>query len=178
MSNKDRAADYVMGVLTDAERAAVERDAAADPALAAEIARVNEDLAPLLLDAPEVEPPPHIFALIKEKIAAGAAAAPEGSRTVRAHEGAWEPVCPGIERKLLWHDRARKRITVLIRAQPGAEFPAHLHEEDEESYLLSGDLSFDDFELTVGDYHLARAGARHPAGRTVGGCMLLVTTAA
>jgi len=183
MSNKDRAADYVMGVLTDEERAAVERDAAADPALAAEIARVNEDLAPLLLDAPEVEPPPHIFERIKQKIAAGAAAGlvrtgPEGSRTVRAHEGTWEPVCPGIARKLLWHDRARKRITVLIRAEPGAQFPAHLHDEDEESYLLSGDLAFDDLKLNVGDYHLARAGVRHPVGRTVGGCMLLVTAAA
>jgi len=176
MSNKDRAADYVMGVLTDAERAAVERDAAVDPALAAEIARINEDLAPLLLDAPEVEPPPHIFERIKETIAASAPVA--ASRTVRAHEGTWEPVCPGIERKLLWHDRARKRITVLIRAQPGAEFPAHLHDEDEESYLLSGDLAFDDLKLNAGDYHLARAGVRHPAGRTIGGCMLLVTAAA
>src|SRR5438445_12152584 len=120
MSNKDRAADYVMGVLTDEERAAVERDASTDPALAAEIARINEDLAPLLLDAPEVEPPADIFERIKEKIATRAPAGPAGSRTVRAHEGNWEPFCPGIERKLLWHDRARKRITFLIRAQPGA----------------------------------------------------------
>src|SRR5689334_8963122 len=117
MSNKDRAADYVMGVLTDEERAAVERDASADPALAAEISRINEELAPLLLDAPEVEPPPYLFDRIKEKIAA-AAPGPVHSRTVRAAEGTWERVCPGIERKLLWHDRERKRITFLIRAQP------------------------------------------------------------
>src|SRR5581483_2802316 len=169
MSNKDRAADYVMGVLTDAERAAVERDAASDPALAAEIARINADLAPLLLDAPEIEPPPHIFDRIKEKIAA--AATPVGladSLTVRAHEGTWEPVCPGIERKLLWHDRARSRVTFLIRAEPGAEFPAHHHDADEEAYVLSGDLSFDDLKLNAGDYHLARPGARHPVGRSVG----------
>jgi quercetin dioxygenase-like cupin family protein len=178
MSNKDRAVDYVMGVLTDEERAAVERDASADPALAAEIARINEDLAPLLLDAPEVEPPAHIFERIKERIATSAPAGPADSRTVRAHEGTWEPVCPGIERKLLWHDRAHSRITFLIRAQPGAEFPAHVHDADEEAYVLSGDLAFDDLKLNAGDYHLARAGARHPVGRTLGGCMLLLTAAA
>ncbi len=179
MSNKERAADYVMGVLTDAERAAVERDAAADPALAAEIARVNAELAPLLLDAPEVEPPAYVFDRIKERIAASAQPpGPAGSRTVRADEGKWEFICPGIERKLLWHDREKNRITFLIRAQPGAEFPAHHHDEDEEAYVLSGDLSFDDLKLNAGDYHLARPGVRHPVGRTKGGCMLLLTAAA
>ena len=177
MSNKDRAADYVMGVLTEAERAAVERDAAADPALAAEIARVNAELAPLLLDAPEVEPPAHIFDRIKEKIAASTPHGPAGSRTVRAAEGKWEFICPGIERKLLWHDRERKRVTFLIRAQPGAEFPAHQHDADEEAYVLSGDLAFDELALGAGDYHLARPGVNHPVARTTGGCMLLVTAA-
>lgn len=178
MSNKDRAADYVMGVLTEAERAAVERDAAADPSLAAEIARVNAELAPLLLDAPEVEPPAHIFDRIKEKIAASTPQGPAGSRTVRAAEGKWEFICPGIERKLLWHDPARKRVTFLIRAQPGAEFPAHHHDADEEAYVLSGDLAFDDLQLSAGDYHLARPGVSHPVARTIGGCMLLVSAAA
>ncbi len=179
MSNQERAADYVMGVLTDAERAAVERDAAADPKLASEIARFNAELAPLLLDAPEVEPPAYVFDRIKEKIATSAQpAGPAGSRTVRADEGKWEFICPGIERKMLWHDRDKKRITFLIRAQPGAEFPAHHHDEDEAAYLLSGDLSFDDLRLNAGDYHLARPGVRHPVGRTKGGCMLLVTAAA
>jgi len=180
MSNKDRAADYVMGVLTDAERAAVERDAAGDPSLAAEIARVNAELSPLLLDAPEVEPPAYVFDRIKQQIAASAQprGEPAGSRTVRADEGKWEFICPGIERKMLWHDREKKRITFLIRAQPGSEFPAHHHDEDEEAYLLSGDLAFDDLLLSAGDYYLARPGVRHPVGRTKGGCMLLVSAAA
>jgi len=179
MSNKERAADYVMGVLSEAERAAVERDASVDPALAAEIARIEAQLAPLLLDAPEVEPPAHLFARIKEQIAADARREGlAGSQTVRAAAGAWEPLCPGVARKLLWHDRARRRVTFLIRAEPGAEFPAHDHDADEEAYVLSGDLSFDDLTLHPGDYHLARPGVRHPVGRTRSGCMLLVTAAA
>ena len=79
---------------------------------------------------------------------------------------------------MLWFDREKKRITFLIRAQPGAEFPAHQHDDDEEAYILSGDLSFDDLVLGAGDYHLARPGVSHPVGRTRAGCMLLVTAAA
>jgi hypothetical protein len=180
MTTKERAADYVLGVLSAEERAEVEREAAADPALAAEIASYDRGLSPLLLDAPEVEPPAYLFDRIKEKIAAEAK--PQGilagSSTVRAGEGKWEPLVPGIDRKMLWHDRDKKRITFLIRAQPGAEFPAHQHDEDEEAYVLSGDLSFDDLVLSAGDYHLARPGVRHPVGRTKGGCMLIVTAAA
>ena len=97
---------------------------------------------------------------------------------MRATDGKWELICPGIERKLLWHDRERKRVTFLIRAQPGAEFPGHHHDEDEEAYVLSGDLWFDDLRLEAGDYHLARPGVRHPVACTKGGCMLLMTTAA
>ena len=63
---------------------------------------------------------------------------------------------------MLWYDREKSRITFLIRAQPGAEFPAHHHDDDEEAYVLSGDLDFDDLVLGAGDYHLARPGVRHP----------------
>ena len=180
MTDKDRAADYVMGTLSAEERAEVERAAAADPALAHEIDTLSAQLSPLLLDAPEVEPPAGLFDRIKAKIAETAKpqGALAGSRTVRAAEGRWDPVCPGIERKTLWHDREKGRITFLIRAQPGAEFPAHQHDDDEEAYVLSGDLSFDDLVLGAGDYHLARPGVRHPVGRTKGGCMLLLTAAA
>jgi anti-sigma factor ChrR (cupin superfamily) len=180
MTNKERAADYVLGVLSAEERAQIEREAAADPALAAEIASYDRGLSPLLLEAPEVEPPAYLFDRIKEKIAAEAKAPRilAGSRTVRADEGRWEPLVPGIERKVLYFDRERKRVTLLIRAQAGAEFPAHEHDDDEESYVLSGDLSFDDLMLNAGDYHVARAGERHPVGRTRGGCMLIVTAAA
>jgi quercetin dioxygenase-like cupin family protein len=179
MSQRDRAADYVMGMLSAQERTEVERDAVSNPALAADIARLNEELAPLLLDAPEVEPPADLFDRIKSAIASDKKTTEiPGSRTVRAGEGRWEPLVPGIERKVLYFDRERKRVTLLIRAQAGAEFPAHEHDDDEESYVLSGDLSFDDLMLNAGDYHVARAGERHPVGRTKGGCMLIVTAAA
>ena len=72
MSNEDRAAEYVLGVLTREEREAVKRAAATDPALAEEIESWNEQLSPLLLDAPEVEPPAYLFDRIKAAIAESA----------------------------------------------------------------------------------------------------------
>jgi anti-sigma factor ChrR (cupin superfamily) len=177
----NRAAEYALGTLPPQEREALARAAAADPALAAEIKYWDEALAPLLLDTPEVEPPPHLFDKIKAAIAErGRKPQPVAASlgvTVRAGEGRWRPMGPGLERKVLFHDQERARITFLVRAQPGAEFPAHDHDEDEESYVISGDLVFDDLVLGPGDYHVARRGDRHPVARSPGGCMLLVTAA-
>ena len=53
--NTVRAGEYVLGVLSPDERVAVERDAAADPDLAAEIAFWNERFTPLI-DNVEAEP--------------------------------------------------------------------------------------------------------------------------
>jgi len=98
MSNEDRAAEYVLGVLPAAERDAVKRAAAADPALAGEIESWNEQLSPLLLDAPEVEPPADMFDRIKAAVAASeqpkaANSNLAGRRTVRVDEGRWEALC-------------------------------------------------------------------------------------
>src|ERR1043166_897736 len=94
MTTKDRAADYVMGMLSAEERAEVERAAAGAPALAREIDTLSAQLSPLLLDAPEVEPPAGLFDRIKAKIAETAKPqdALAGSRTVRAEQGKWEPI--------------------------------------------------------------------------------------
>ena len=175
----DRAAEYVLGVSSAQEREALARAARNDPALAEEIASLDAQMSALLMDTPEVEPPAHLFDRIKQAIAAQEGRAPlDGSVTVRADEGRWTEICPGIARKMLWHDREKARVTFLIRAQPGAQFPAHHHDDDEEAYVISGDLRFDDLVLQAGDYHLARPGVRHPVGFTQGGCMLLITAAA
>ena len=173
---QDRAAEYVLGLLSPQERDAVERDAAADPALAGEIAFWNARLEPLL-DVTEVKPPPGLFDRVKAAIAERANDMP-GTTTIRADEGTWEALVPGIERKVLWSAGPNGRVTCLIRGQPGARFPAHPHADDEECYVLAGDLTFDTLTLHAGDYHRAARGAPHPVATTAGGCLLLVTAAA
>jgi anti-sigma factor ChrR (cupin superfamily) len=168
MSESERAAEYVLGTLSAEERAAVARAAEHDPALAQALAAWNAELAPLL-SAREVEPPADMFARITGRIEQRA------SVTVRADEGRWETLVPGVERKMLRVDRARKRVTFLVRAAPGARFPAHVHDDDEEAYVISGDLTFEALTLHAGDYHVARRGMKHPAAVSVCGCVLLVT---
>jgi len=178
--NTVRAGEYVLGVLSPDERIAVERDAAADPDLAAEIAFWNERFTPLL-DAVDVEPPAHLFDRIKAAIRTHEPEpvperrAPD-TLTVRAGEGRWEGIAGGIERKILW--RHEGRITYLIRGQPGARLPGHDHDADEETYVLEGDLTIGDLTLARGDFHLARRGFHHAAATTVQGCLLLITEAA
>ena len=146
-----------------------------------EIESWNEQLSPLLLDAPEVEPPADLFDRIKAAIAASAkpqaALAPAAARCA-PDEGRWEPLCPGIERKMLWHDREKGRITFLIRAQPGAEFPRTSTTTTKRPMSCPA-ICASTISCSAPATITSRAPAcSHPVARTKGGCMLLMTAAA
>lgn len=175
-ANDYRAAEYVLGLLRPEERAAVERDAATDRTLAEEIAFWNERLTPLL-DAGEVRPPPHLFDRVQAEIDARAHDLP-GTMTIRTNEGRWEPLAPGFERKMLSTEGPNGRVTFLVRGEPGAAFPAHEHDDDEECFVIEGDITFDTLTLRAGDYHRAQRGHPHPGATTARGCLLLITAAA
>ena len=99
-----------------------------------------------------------------------------GTRTRRAEGAAWIEIGPGLVARVLHVDRANNRQSLLIRMSPGAIYQAHVHDIDEETFVVEGDLSFGDLKLGAGDHHMAAALTRHPVGRTVGGCVVLVTT--
>jgi quercetin dioxygenase-like cupin family protein len=172
----ERAAEYVLGLLSAEQRAALTRAAAADPALADEIAAWNLRLSPLATTG-NVEPPPDMFARIQAAIASQSQPEPTPI-TIRADEGAWETLGDGVERKMLWGAGPNRRVAFLVRVAPGATIQAHEHADDEECYVVSGDLTFGKLTLRAGDYHLARRGIPHAAASSVSGCLLLVTAAA
>lgn len=64
------AAEYVLGALDPSERVAVDVRRRNDRALAAAIRAWERRLAPLSWGTPEVEPPPHLFEAIVQKIGA------------------------------------------------------------------------------------------------------------
>ena len=83
------------------------------------------------------------------------------------------PDAPGVRYKVLRHHPERRGITLLLRFEPGADYPAHRHPEGEEYYVLEGSL--DDGGRTYG----AHTYVYHPPGsvhRPVSpdGCVLLV----
>ncbi len=92
--------------------------------------------------------------------------------TIRAGEGEWIEIAPKIEKKCLHIDHAAGTESYLLRVQPGAEAPGHLHEQDELCLVLEGEVTFDDLPLRAGDWHFARKGSRHGTARTQTGALL------
>lgn len=81
-----RYAEYVLGVLDADARAMVEREIAANPHAAAEVARWQQHLLPLAEDVPAVPPPDDVWARIQTGL--GGATATR-SRTAPATHGGW-----------------------------------------------------------------------------------------
>ena len=87
---------------------------------------------------------------------------PEGTFTLRAHEGSWVDYLPGIRRKVLRVDERLDCVSALYRLAPGASLPPHPHSQVEECLLLEGELRIGEFRLGPGDWHMAEPGSTHP----------------
>lgn len=87
------------------------------------------------------------------------ATAPIAAATVRDATAPWDDFAPGIRRRTLWSDGIE--AAYLVRAQAGAQVPAHGHRIDEECLMLDGDLYLGDVLLRGGDWQLAPVGAPH-----------------
>jgi hypothetical protein len=99
------------------------------------------------------------------------------STIVRSQNLRWKPYrAPGISAARLHVDRTRREITAILRADPGASYPAHRHGGDEELYMLAGDLWFGTEQFGPGDYIRSQSGSHHGIAHSQGGCMLLVRT--
>lgn len=110
---------------------------------------------------------------LRAHVLARATPAPAG-RAVRADEGRWQTLQPGLSVKVLRRDRTAGDLTALWRLDPGGTIPAHTHSMDEECVVLEGDVSLDGVEYGVGDYLLAARGTAHPEFRSRGGCVLMI----
>lgn len=94
-------------------------------------------------------------------------------RTVLKNEGQWKAILPGISRKFLWSNGPAQ--TYLIRFDPGAQVPAHIHVLDEECVLLEGTLQIGpDVYLQTGDCHVGRKGSSHGVTRSDTGTLVFV----
>lgn len=95
--------------------------------------------------------------------------------TVRNHDGAWIEIAPKIKKKVLFENPETGTEAYLLRAEPGAEAPAHVHEHDEHCLVLEGELTFGDgIHLEAGDYHFAPAGSEHGIARTDTGVLVYI----
>lgn len=93
---------------------------------------------------------------------------------VRASEGEWIEIAPGITAKILYLAPVSRRATALVRMAPGSVYAPHRHAEPEEFYVLEGGCFCGGQELVVGDYHRAEAGTEHHDTSSDTGCLLLI----
>jgi anti-sigma factor RsiW len=93
-------------------------------------------------------------------------------------EASWHRPGPGIECQVVASDTEKKRVSMLVRLAPGAEYPPHRHAGVEELYLLAGELVIDGRTLVAGAYNRAEPGSsdRQVWSRTGCTCLLITST--
>ena len=96
------------------------------------------------------------------------------THTVRAAEGEWRALVPGVTIKLLRTDEAAGNMTAYIRLEPGASLEPHEHTQAEECLVIEGEIFIGGHRLAAGDMHVAAAGTAHDAVTSPRGALLLV----
>lgn len=95
-----------------------------------------------------------------------------GLLTVRANEGDWKAFLPNVSIKVL--RREQDTLTYLLKLEPGAALLPHVHPQDEECIVLSGEARIGDLVVRAGDYHCAYAGKPHRVIRSEQGAVLFL----
>ncbi|MCS6287867.1 MAG: cupin domain-containing protein [Nitrospira sp.] len=150
----------------------------APPEVRQQVAAFQDVAQELAFSGPIIVPP----ASLKERLMARIAQEPQeregaGDFTfVRSAQVAWRDLGPGVSMKMLFHDPAGARATMLLRLAPGGKLMAHRHRQVEEFYVLEGSCICAGEFLQAGDYHRAAAGSAHPITSSEQGCLALVMT--
>ena len=63
----------------------------------------------------------------------------------------WVEAAPGIHVKILARKAENDTVSMLVRLNPGTDYPGHKHADIEELHLLHGVLKVDDRTLYPGD---------------------------
>lgn len=90
----------------------------------------------------------------------------------------WEIPAPGIYCKILSSDPQSHGVSMLVRLDPGVDYPPHTHAGVEELYLLDGELWIDDRKLSPGDYNRADPGTADKRVWSQTGCTCVLITSA
>ena len=90
----------------------------------------------------------------------------------------WAEAAPGIHVKILAMNAENDSVSMLVRLDPGTDYPAHTHALIEELHLLHGILKVDDRTLYPGDFiHSEADSIDHRVWSETGcTCFLLTST--
>lgn len=136
-----------------------------------------EDDAALATLLPHIVEPIAPPAALKQRLLAGVAnyEALKPLADVRSYDEGWAGSgVPGVEVRKLFHDTGTGRNTLLLRMEPGARFPAHLHHDDEQCLVIRGDIGWGELVYREGDFVVMGRATTHPEIHTVDGNLLLI----
>src|SRR5262245_21850443 len=90
----------------------------------------------------------------------------------------WEEAAPGIHVKILARNAENDSVSMLVRLDPGTDYPGHSQAGIEELHLLHGVLKVDDRTLYPGDFIHSEAGSvdRRVWSETGCTCFLVTST--
>lgn len=172
---------HALGLLDGPEAADLDAHIAAGCSFCADEFAELQNAAALIGTTAAVQPPP----ALRDRVLA--AASPQVWKSwdamprldlhaVRADEGAWETVRPGIRAKKLYVDDTRDLVTMLVRMEPGASYVPHRHRAPEQCFVLEGDVRDGDDVFHAGDFQCKQTGSTHGAQTTEHGCLLLIVS--
>lgn len=97
------------------------------------------------------------------------------STYVRPQEMAWAPTqFDKVYMKVLYQDKAKGELTCLVKLEPGAKLPMHVHPELEQAFVLEGSMSDHDGICRAGEYVWRTAGSYHENQSDEGAVLLAV----
>ncbi len=175
---RELAATSVLGGLSPAEQAQLDAHLSDGCPVCREEIRVTGQLAADLASAVEAPPPPRL----REKLLAGIQRGPGvlfdrgGILIKRPDDQPWNRFIPGIDRKILHTDPARRYRSYLLRFEPGAKLFKHSHPQVEEILVVSGDVHISGLHMQAGDYCRAGAESIHEESWSETGCILFVVS--
>jgi anti-sigma factor ChrR (cupin superfamily) len=174
---RELAASYALGNLSDAEKKEFEELLRnREGSIEKELKTFEEVVEHLLYDAGSVEGPKgleeRLFSQVKKE--KRKKNADEGFLYVRKNEGEWVEIMNGVKIKNLYRNSEMNYATLLVRMEPGATFPDHVHTDTEECYVIEGDLRVGGRVFGEGDYIRAEAHSTHESISTENGCFLLI----
>jgi anti-sigma factor ChrR (cupin superfamily) len=142
------------------------------PALAE---RMGEALsaATALAASAATEPPPNLRNRLLDRIAQ-----PEPEHVYVKLDPDTKPWRPtpyaGVWSKRLFTDPQTKLHTFLLKMDPNSTIPSHTHEQDEQCFLLEGDVSWGNEPIQPGGFVTGVAGKPMPPLTTRGGNLMLI----
>jgi anti-sigma factor ChrR (cupin superfamily) len=91
---------------------------------------------------------------------------------IQATDSGWQQLRAGVDLRILFHDTGNDYSVGLIRYEPGASVPLHLHTGDEHIYVLSGSQQDERGIYPAGSYIYNPQGSQHSV-TSADGCTVL-----